>query len=152
MIEASLSTFVWCRIEIINPQTSGSAVCPKRKGAPKSVKYLSAFSLTTIIDLRAGSDYEEGHLEQSINLSLQTLSSGTESPWKDSSILKQQWEELNGILSRNNTSLIPKTDGKQETNRVLMVCYDGAVSRIAASILRAKHVEAFSLRGGYVGL
>ncbi|KAJ5567184.1 hypothetical protein N7535_006490 [Penicillium sp. DV-2018c] len=133
-------------MEITNPQANGSVAYPEQKGATKSVKELSAFLPTTIIDLRAASDYGESHIEQSINISLQSLSSETESPWKNPKILKQQWEELDGRLSQCRCSIVP------ETNRVLLICYEGAVSRIAASILRAKDVEALCLRGGYKGL
>ncbi|KAJ5138902.1 uncharacterized protein N7515_003750 [Penicillium bovifimosum] len=131
-------------IETTDSQSNDSAGYPEQKGAAKTVRELSAFSPTTIIDLRAGSDYDESHIEQSINISLQTLSSKTESPWKNPKILKQQWEELDGLLSQHNSII--------KTNRVLLICYDGSVSRIGASILRAKGVEAFSLRGGYRGL
>ena len=36
--------------------------------------------------------------------------------------------------------------------QVLVVCYGGDTSRVATSILRAKKMEAFSMRGGIRGM
>lgn len=140
-------------VDITGPHANGSAPHLEKEEAFENANQASVLPPATIIDIRADSDYHASHIEQSINLPLQSLSGGTESPWRDPRILKQQWEELDGILSHENPSIFSKEDGKsQEASRVLLICYDGAVSRIAASILRAKGVEAFSLRGGYRGL
>lgn len=140
-------------VDITRSRANGSAPHLEKEDAVENANQPNGLLPATIIDLRADSDFHASHVEHSTNLPLHSLSGGTESPWKDPRILKQQWEELDGILSHDNPSIFSKEDGKpQEARRVLLICYDGAVSRIAASILRAKGVEAFSLRGGYRGL
>lgn len=63
-------------------------------------------------------------------------------------------EYSEGAVDRNGLlGVFPRNDGKTRyNNKILFVCYTGDVSRIAASILRAKGVETFSLRGGFAGL
>jgi hypothetical protein len=71
------------------------------------------------------------------------------SPYYDADLLERQWRELNTMF----------TDGTQQFSLasgsdviVLLLCYDGDTSRLASSILRAKGVEAFSLKGGALGI
>jgi cysteine synthase A len=57
-------------------------------------------------------------------------------------VLEAQWVELERIFS--NASLVSDLD----SHRVLLLCYDGNTARVATSVLRAKGLEAESIRGG----
>lgn len=101
-----------------------------------------------MLDLRQSKDFGALRLPNSINLPLETLNSDTCSPFQDSSTLEKQWIELD-LLFRDDSARNPlKNHGSIVDHQVLVVCYDGDTSRVATSILRAKNVEAFSVRGG----
>lgn len=96
-----------------------------------------------LLDLRTPSDFAAWNFPFSENLPLESLSADTDSPFKDAVILEKQWLELDELF-RADDSRVMELQGKQ----VLALCYDGDTSRVAASVLRAKGVDACSLRGG----
>lgn len=72
-------------------------------------------------------------------------------------MLEKVWLELEGMFTAKNKAgeknasaeaLMAILRGK----KVLTMCYDGDCARVANSVLRAKSVEADSLRGGYCAL
>lgn len=50
-------------------------------------------------------------------------------------------------MFRNETAL-----ARLQGHHVLVICYNGDTARVATSVLRAKGIEADSLRGGYQAL
>lgn len=123
-------------------------VLPNVYGSPRSLEesLLSEISLKPqhrVIDLRRAGDFRAWNLPESINLELTSLGPHTPSPFSDPAVLEAQWVELEKISS----------DGKLVTdlgkNHVLVVCYDGDTARVATSVLRAKGLEADSVRGGH---
>ena len=61
-------------------------------------------------------------------------------------MLEAQWLELETMF-RNETAL-----ARLQGHHVLVICYNGDTARVATSVLRAKGIEADSLRGGYQAL
>lgn len=100
-----------------------------------------------LIDLRTHCDFNRWSFPYSRNLPLRSLDAGTDSPFKDAAILEKQWLELDALF-RVDSSLMDELHGKH----VLALCYDGDTSRVATSLLRAKGIDACSLRGGLRGL
>jgi cysteine synthase A len=122
-------------------------VLPQVYGSPRSLEQslLSEISLKPqhrVIDLRRSGDFSAWNLPESINLPLSSLGPHTPSPFSDPAVLEAQWVELEKIFN----------DGKLVTDlgshHVLVVCYDGDTARVATSVLRAKGLEADSVRGG----
>ncbi len=114
------------------------------------------------IDLRSASDYKAQHLDGAINIPLRSLTRSAPSPFADADVLETQWLELEELFasehaisstsgctsestaSASSSSLLRSLKGK----RVVLVCYTGDTSFVATSVLRAKGVEAYSVRGG----
>lgn len=78
---------------------------------------------------------------------MRSIDAGSHSPFKDAAILEKQWLELDALF-RTDSGLMDELQGKN----VLALCYDGDTSRVATSLLRAKGIDACSLRGGLRGL
>ncbi|KAM5441465.1 hypothetical protein MferCBS31731_003536 [Microsporum ferrugineum] len=103
-----------------------------------------------VIDIRKPVDFDHWHLPGAINVPLNTLDIKTASPFSDSAVLEAQWLEIEGWFSQsaeNASALL--ADLKAGRIRVLLVCYNGDTSRVATSVLRAKGIEAWCVRGGY---
>lgn len=66
--------------------------------------------------------------------------------FSDPGVLEAQWSELEAMFK--DPSVITKLD----SHHVLVICYNGDTARVATSVLRAKGIEADSLRGGYQAL
>nr|ADI46689.1 cysteine synthase [Monascus purpureus] len=99
-----------------------------------------------VLDLRKERDFAIWHLSGSVNVPLQSLDSDTPGPFADASVLEAQWLELDRLFSERDVL------GKLQAQRVLLLCYGGDTARIAASVLRAKGIEADNVRGGYQAL
>lgn len=126
-------------------------VLPQVYGSPRSLEQslLSEISLKPqhrVLDLRKAADFQAWHLPESINLPLSSVGPHTPSPFSDPAVLEAQWVELEKIF--HDDSLVSDL-GKAH---VLVVCYDGDTARVATSVLRAKGLEANSVRGGYHAL
>lgn len=105
-----------------------------------------------LLDLRTREDFQAWRFPLSINLPLEALSSDTCSPFGDSSTLEKQWLELEALFE-HGLARTPLNDEKSLVgHQVLVICYDGDTSRVATSILRAKNIEACSMRGGIRGM
>lgn len=123
-------------------------VLPQVYGSPRSLEHslLSEISLRPqhrVIDLRRAGDFGAWSLPGSINLPLSSLGPHTPSPFSDPAVLEAQWVELEKIF--NESRLVTDLG----SHHVLVVCYDGDTARVATSVLRAKGLEADSVRGGH---
>ena len=96
---------------------------------------------TTVIDLRQSVDFAQGSLPGAINIPALLTNSNSPSPFFDASQLESTWLALENLFTSDTVAEIR---GRQ----VLLICYDGDVSRVATSILRARGVEASNIRGG----
>lgn len=99
-----------------------------------------------VLDLRRAPDFHVWHLPGSINLPLGSIGAHIASPFANAAILEAQWVELEQIF--NDDRLISDLRGAH----ILVVCYDGDTARVATSVLRARGLEADSVRGGYSAL
>ncbi|EFR01921.1 cysteine synthase K/M:Cysteine synthase B [Nannizzia gypsea CBS 118893] len=105
-----------------------------------------------IIDIRKPADFEQWHLPQAINVPLNTLEKDTTSPFSDSAVLEAQWLEIEGWFNQSGEKSALLTELKAKKTRVLLACYSGNTSRVATSVLRAKGIEAWCIRGGHKAL
>lgn len=103
---------------------------------------------TFLLDLRTVHDFREWHLPSAVNLPLETLKSHTCSPFKDSTTLERQWLEMESLFNDALAVCAPAGKLSLRNHQVMVVCYDGDTSRVATSILRAKKIDACSMRGG----
>ncbi|KAF9888878.1 hypothetical protein FE257_008248 [Aspergillus nanangensis] len=101
-----------------------------------------------VLDLRTAVDFSTWHLPGSVNLPLQTLDSHTPKPFSDPTVLEAQWRELEALFT--DPGVVAPLHVHHP--HVLVICYNGDTARVATSVLRAKGVEADSLRGGYKAL
>jgi rhodanese-related sulfurtransferase len=113
------------------------------KGVNSLRDYYNPEIQPALLDLRTAEDFATFNLSASTSISLQTLSPQTKNPFRDATTLEKQWTELNAIFAADSARL-SELHGKH----VYVLCYDGDTSRVATSILRARGVEASSLRGG----
>lgn len=114
--------------------------------AKEGVHSLGGTTTTTerlIIDLRKPADFEGWHLPGAVNYPLESLDSGTVSPFAEANLLEKQWSELENFFQDSKN--IAEVRGR----RVLLLCYNGDTARVATSVLQAKGVDAESVRGGY---
>ncbi|KAF4292376.1 hypothetical protein KXV22_005456 [Aspergillus fumigatus] len=102
--------------------------------------------LCCVLDLRTAADYSTWHLPGSVNIPLRSLDSHTPKPFADPGVLEAQWLELETLFKTEEA--LSKLRGQH----VLVICYHGDTARVATSVLRAKGIEADSLRGGYQAL
>lgn len=125
-------------------------VLPEVYGSPRSLQQSLQREINPkqhrVLDLRKAADFRAWHLPESINLPLISLGPHTPSPFSDPTMLEAQWVELEQIFHDDRQS------ADLGSVHVLVVCYDGDTARVATSVLRAKGVEADSVRGGYRAL
>ena len=100
-----------------------------------------------LIDLRPETDFA-CHLPDAVNVPLSSLSRTSSSPFADANVLERQWLELENVFQPGGTSAAALPMRLLQDRRVVVVCFDGDTSRVATSVLRAKGVEAFSIRHG----
>ncbi|KAK1142279.1 hypothetical protein N8T08_008024 [Aspergillus melleus] len=101
-----------------------------------------------VLDLRTAVDFSAWHLPGSVNIPLQNLDSHTPKPFSNPRVLENQWRELEALFTDAQANVISTLQG----HHVLVICYNGDTARVATSVLRAKGIEADSLRGGYQAL
>ncbi|KAJ5824364.1 hypothetical protein N7447_006704 [Penicillium robsamsonii] len=126
-------------------------VLPQFYGSPRSLaqSLLSEIALkpqNRVVDLRQTDDFYTWHLPGSMNLPLCSVGPHSASPFSDPGLLEAQWVELEKIF---NDDVLVSDLGRYH---VLVVCYDGDSARVATSVLRAKGIEADSVRGGHRAL
>jgi rhodanese-related sulfurtransferase len=126
-------------------------VLPQVYGSPRPLDQTPLSEITLkplrrVLDLRQPADFQAWHLPESINVPLSSVSPHTGSPFSDPAVLEAQWGELEQTFG--DERLVSDLG----TYHVLIVCYDGDTARVATSILRAKGLDADSVRGGYRAL
>lgn len=126
-------------------------VLPQFYGSPRSLAQspLSEIVLkpqNRVLDLRQKDDFHAWHLPGSVNLPLSSVGPHSPSPFSDPGVLEAQWVELEKIFKDD---VLVSDLGR---HHVLVVCYDGDSARVATSVLRAKGLEADSVRGGHRAL
>ncbi|KAJ5754779.1 hypothetical protein N7533_004322 [Penicillium manginii] len=125
-------------------------VLPEVYGSPRCLAETPLREITLkpqhrVIDLRKAADFGDWHLPESINLPLSSAGPHTPSPFSDPTVLETQWVELEQIFHDRLVSDLG-------SHHVVVVCYDGDTARVATSVLRARSIEADSVRGGYRAL
>ncbi|KAJ5090565.1 hypothetical protein N7532_009249 [Penicillium argentinense] len=126
-------------------------VLPDIYGSPRSLAQTPLHEITLkpqarVLDLRQEPDFLAWHLPGSMNVPLRSLGPGTPSPFSDPGVLEAQWVELEAVMDR----LVRASE--LGSTHVLVVCYDGDTARVATSVLRARGVEADSVRGGHTAM
>ena len=119
---------------------------PPRCFSPDLLSGMVLRHLCCVLDLRTAADFATWNLPGSVNIPLHSLDSHTPKPFTEPGVLEAQWLELEALYS-NEGGL-----SKLNAHHVLVICYNGDTARIATSVLRAKGIEADSLRGGYQAL
>ncbi|RAH72016.1 putative cysteine synthase B [Aspergillus aculeatinus CBS 121060] len=99
-----------------------------------------------ILDLRTAVDFDSWHLPGSVNVPLRSLGLHTAKPFANPDVLEALWLEMETLFSDDSKL------AQLVSHHVLVICYNGDTARIATSVLRAKGVQADSLRGGYQAL
>ena len=110
----------------------------------KAIDMLQKYPSIMVVDFRQSADFATKHLDGAIYMPLNGLTSAEPSPYRDARVLAAQWTELNRMFSSDITAL-----DMFKNKKVYLVCYGGDTSRLASSILRARGIEAYSLRGGW---
>jgi len=101
----------------------------------------------TFLDLRRPGDFAGSHVPGACSLPLRSLGTATPSPFSDALVLESQWKELEATFTPdciNAHDLLGKD--------VYVMCYVGDTARVATSVLRAKGIQAWSVRGGHEAL
>ena len=107
---------------------------------------LSLRPQSCVLDLRTAADFSTWHLPGSVNIPIHSLDFHTPKPFSNPRVLETQWRELEAMFS-DEMALF-----RLQGHHVLVICYHGDTARVATSVLRAKGIEADSLRGGYQAL
>ena len=103
-----------------------------------------------LLDLRSPTDFAIGHLPGAINIPLSSLQASDVSPYEDSALLETQWVELECLFGGGEPGAEKWRDF--EGRHAVLVCYGGDTAKVASSVLRARGVEAVSVRGGMAGI
>ncbi|KAK2873629.1 hypothetical protein FQN49_002218 [Arthroderma sp. PD_2] len=101
-----------------------------------------------VIDVRRPADFHKWHLPGAMNVPLHSLTESTAKPFSDAVVLEAQWLEIEGWFSQSTEKVSALMELKESGIRVMIVCYNGDTSRVATSVLRAKGIEAWCIRGG----
>ena len=99
-----------------------------------------------LLDLRCPSDFAGSHIPSAANVPLRSLNKSDRSPYEDSDVLEAQWLELEALFGGVNPNEEKCRDF--EGRPVVLVCYSGDTARVATSVLRARGIEAVSIKGG----
>lgn len=101
-----------------------------------------------VVDIRSPDDFAKEALPGAQNFPFSSVKAGIASPFDDVVVLEDQWTEMKELVE-----LVPVghtlTEGE---GPLLTICYDGESARLLTSILRARGVEAYSIKGGYPSL
>lgn len=122
---------------------SNQPLTPGSQAAQQQTHQLRPHEDSVVIDFRSSIDFARGSLPGAISIPLASVNG--QSPFYDATLLEKTWLELDELL---NAERLVQIQGRQ----VLMACYDGDTARVATSVLRAKGIEASSLRGGMAAL
>ena len=100
----------------------------------------------TFLDLRQGNDFETAHIRPSLNSPLKDLSPILRDVFENPDALYLLWKGLQVKFDDGENVL-----GSKKLP-LIVLCYDGEISQMATSILRAKGYTAFSVNGGFPAL
>ena len=114
----------------------------------EDLSFMKPTADAVILDLRNTIDFVKWTMPGSSNLPLKSLDPDKPSPFSDPSTLKKQWRELESLFSDNSRNDGAMSATRFKDQQVLLLCYNGDTSRVGTSVLRAKGVEAVSLKGG----
>ena len=114
---------------------------------------------SVFIDFRQAADFAHWHLPSAINVPLASLTASTPNPFSNPSTLKEEWCELEALIERDkkttgnsNSSIpvgqVPMAPVKLHGRKITLLCYNGDTARVATSVLRAREIEAYSIKGG----
>ena len=106
-----------------------------------------------IIDLRSSKDFKSQHFPGSTNLPLRDLTpdlAGNDL-FGDAETVHKMWNNLQSLFSTANAQSLLE-DTKTNKRAVIVLCYDGDVSRLGSAILRDKGIEACTVKGGFGAL
>src|SRR5688572_6572705 len=95
-----------------------------------------------VLDLRNEDDFQAAHFPGSRNLDVN--SRNLPNPYKDTATLTNLFSFFEARLSSKDAEFGQSLQGK----KVLLLCYNGLVSKLASSVLRHRGVEALSVLGG----
>lgn len=123
------------RMEVDLPRETAALGGP---GAPTSSP--------VVLDLRAAVHFAHGHIPSAWNYPLRSLEKYSRSPYDDSELLERQWLELEELFARGEWQV--ELFRRLQSRPVVLVCYKGDTARVGSSVLRARGVEALSIRGG----
>ena len=126
-------------------EVEGKILCETLYSSSPSEVLTANHDLTSgnvILDLRTAEAFTDHHVPGSISRPLNSLDSTTPSPFTDPMVMETQWKELESVFDLTTIGLL------KQASCVWLVCYGGDTSRVATSVLRAKGVEANSLKGG----
>lgn len=126
------------------------ADAPARDSRAGTVQTDSESSLL-VLDLRSSQDFSRSQMLGARNLPLNDSVPGANwggDLFADASAVHAAWTNLNTLFATARAAE-PIDRSRKAKILVLVVCYNGEVSRLATSILRSKGVEAFSVHGGF---
>jgi len=124
-----------CITHCNSPSCQGKQSCKKSKP-----------SKAAILDLRRKEDFNASHIRGSTSSPLEGLSSTVKDVFGDSNVVYACWTGLKHKFEQRLDVL-----GSKATP-LLILCYDGEVSRLATSILQAKGYKALNVAGGFPAL
>jgi rhodanese-related sulfurtransferase len=134
-----------------NPEEPPLLICDhelnsqeKEISRTKSLLKVSGNPLPVLLDFRCSTDFENNHFPGALNYPLKSLKKSYKSPYEDSKVLEEQWLELEAVFGDRDTETWKDFQGRL----VVLVCYGGDTARVASSVLRARGVEAVSIKGG----
>ncbi len=106
-----------------------------------------------VLDLRSREAFSARHTPRSLNLPLPGLTPDLAGGdlFGDPESVFSMWNATQSVFSGPQDLGIIR-DVKENRRAVIVVCYDGDVSRLVTSTLRNQGVEAFSVKGGVRGL
>lgn len=99
-------------------------------------------SKPVILDLRNADDFKASHIDQSLNLDVDTRS--RPNPYRDTATLVELFKLLEGRLAATDPTFGPALEGRT----VITLSYHGHVAKLAMSILRNRGVKAHAVVGG----
>lgn len=110
---------------------------------------------TVLLDLRPAREFAKWSFPGSCNLPLDSFNDDqggdNRSPFADPKLLERRWKELEKVFSPTSGGTpysAALVAGLKSCAVVGLVCRDGDTARVASSVLRAKGVQAWSVKGG----
>ncbi|GAC71700.1 cystathionine beta-synthase and related enzymes [Moesziomyces antarcticus T-34] len=142
---------------------------PSEEGSDASTPASPGLLRPAILDLRARSDYEQGHLAHARNVPLSSLREQDVSPYADAVLLATQATEIqkrfvdlphvphqcpgNGVAELNSLDLAEMMACLRKSDReVLVIDYKGDTAKLTVSALRHAGIKAYSVATGWNGL